>query len=156
MPSESAAAPTIRVPRDQVERFLEEFTASPQWRDGLGFFLRTDCPLGELEILRQQERDIAKVTVFSNAVTRTILGADGLPRWTAMSEEDRQAERLATHARIRAESQGRVLAEGLQRMAGRYGTPAESEQAAFLSGNRADGSGAGAQPRPRVPPLLVR
>ena len=126
---------TIRVPRDHVERFLDEFTASPQWRDGLGFFLRTDCPLGELDVLRQQERDIAKVTVFSNAVARTILGADGLPRWTAMSEEERQAERLATHARIRAEIEGRILAEGLQRMADRYGTPAESELAAFLSSN---------------------
>ena len=126
---------TIRVPRDQIERFLEEFTASPQWRDGLGFFLRTDCPLGELETLRQQERDIAKVTVFSNAVTRTILGADGIPGWTAASEEGRQAERLATHARVRAEIEGRVLAEGLQRMADRYGTPPESELAAFLSGN---------------------
>jgi hypothetical protein len=126
---------TIRVPRDQIERFLEEFTASPHWRDGLSFFLRTDCPLGKLETLRQQERDIAKVTVFSNAVTRTILGADGIPRWTATSEEDRQAERLATHARVRAEIEGRVLAEGLQRMADRYGTPPESELAAFLSSN---------------------
>ena len=126
---------TIRVPRDHVERFLDAFTASPQWRDGLGFFLRTGCPLGELDVLRQQERDISKVTVFSNAVTRTIPGGDGLPRWTAMSAEDRQAERLATHARIRAENEGGVLAEGLQRMAGRYGAPAESELAAFLSGD---------------------
>jgi hypothetical protein len=126
---------TIRIPRDHVERFLDAFTGSPQWQDGLGFFLRTGCPLGELEILRQQERDIAKVTVFSNAITRTILGADGLPRWTATSEKDRQAERLATHARIRAENQGRVLAAGLQRMACRYGAPAESDLAAFLSGN---------------------
>ena len=73
--------------------------------------------------------------MFSNAVARTILGADGLPRWTATSTEERQAQRLATHARIRAESEGRILAEGLQRMADRYGTPAESELAAFLSGN---------------------
>jgi hypothetical protein len=126
---------TIRVPRDHVERFLDEFTASPYWRDGMGFFLRTGCPLGELDVLRQQERDIAKLTVFASAVARTILGADGLPRWTARSPEEGQAERLATHARIRAENQGQILAEGLQRIASRYGIPAESELAAFLSSN---------------------
>jgi hypothetical protein len=126
---------TFRVPRDHLERFLDTFTASPHWQDGLGFFLRTGCPLGELDVLRQQERDIAKVTVFGNVITRTILGADGLPRWTATSEEDHQAERLATHARIRAENEGRILAEGLLRMTGRYGTPAESDLTVFLSSN---------------------
>jgi Domain of unknown function (DUF4209) len=126
---------SVRVPRDHAERFLDAFVASPQWRDGLGFFLRTGCPVGDLERLRQEERDIAKVTVFSNAVTRTILGADGLPRWTAVSAGDRQAERLASLARIRAENEGRILAEGLRRMTGRYGVPAESDLATFLSGN---------------------
>jgi len=126
---------SFRVPRDQIERFLDGFTASTDWRDGLGFFLQTDCPLGDLARLRQEERDIAKVTVFSSLISRTILGADGLPRWTAASDDDRQAERLATCARIRAETQGRILAEGLQRMPDRYGTPAESELSAFLSRN---------------------
>jgi Domain of unknown function (DUF4209) len=126
---------TIRVPHDHVERYLDAFTASTRWQDGLGFFLRTDCPIGSLDVLRQQERDIAQVTVFVSTIARTILGRDGLPRWTAASEADRQAERLAFHARVRAETQGRDLAEGLQRFAGRYGTPAESELAAFLSGN---------------------
>jgi Domain of unknown function (DUF4209) len=126
---------SIRVPRDQVERFLDGFTASIDWRDGLGFFIRTGCPLGELARLRQEERDIAKVTVFGSLVARTILGADGLPRWTATSADDRQAARLATCARIRAENQGHILAEGLQRMARRYGTPGESDLATFLSRN---------------------
>ena len=71
--------------------------------------------------------------MLSSLISRTILSADGLPRSTAKSAEDRQAERFATCARIRAENQGRILAEGLQRMADRYGTPAESELAVFLS-----------------------
>jgi len=118
-----------------VERFLDGFTASPDWRDGINYFLQTECPLGDLARLRQEERDIAKVTVFSSLLPRTILGKDGLPRWTASSDEDRQAERLATCARIYVENQGRVLAEGLQRMERRYGTPAEVNLAAHLSRN---------------------
>jgi hypothetical protein len=83
--------------------------------------------------LRQQERDITNVTVFASNITRVILGDDGLPRWTPSSDKEEQAERLATHARIRAENQGRILAEGLQRLATRYGVPEEAELANFLS-----------------------
>ena len=89
-------------------------------------------PAGDRARLRHEERDVATVTVVSSLISRTILGAGGLPRWTAKPAADRQAERLATGARIRAENQGRILAEGLQRIADRYGTPAESELAAFL------------------------
>ena len=126
---------SIRMPRDQVERFLDAFVASPDWRDGLRFFLHTGCPSGDLGQLRDQERDLGKATVFTSLVTRTILGADGLPRWTAASAEDRQAVQLASLARIRAENQGRVLAEGLGRMVDRYGTPAESDLMIFLAAN---------------------
>ena len=42
---------------------------------------------------------------------------------------------LASLARIRAENQGRVLAEGLGRMVDRYGTPAESDLMIFLAAN---------------------
>jgi len=45
----------IRMPRDQIERFLDGFTASTDWRDGLSFFIQTDCPLGDLARLRQEE-----------------------------------------------------------------------------------------------------
>jgi hypothetical protein len=126
---------SVRIPRDQLERFLDGFTMSPDWRDGLRFFLSTSCPTGDLGGLRQEARDIAKVAILSSHISRTILGADGLPRWTAASDEDREAERIASIARIRAENQGRVLAEGLSRIAECYGDPAEQDIAVFLSAN---------------------
>jgi hypothetical protein len=70
---------SVRVPPDQIERFLNGFTASPEWRDGLRFFLRTDCPTGELAGLRQQAQDIARFAVLRSVIPITILGADGLP-----------------------------------------------------------------------------
>lgn len=126
---------SVRVPPDQIERFLDGFTASPEWRDGLRFFLHTDCPTGELAALKQQAQDIARVAILRSVIPTTILGADGLPRWTAQSAEDREAERIATCARIRAESQAQLLAQGLHRLAERYGTPDEASVAAFLSRN---------------------
>ena len=124
---------SVRVPPDQVERFLYGFVASSDWRDGIGFFLRTECPSGDIARLRQEARDIARVAVFRAMIPVTILGGDGLPRWTARSAQDQEAELVASCARIRAEGQGRLLAEGLRRIADQYGTPSGEELAVFLS-----------------------
>lgn len=51
---------SVRVPADQVERFLYGFTASPEWRDGMRFFLNTDCPTGDLAQLKQQAEDLSQ------------------------------------------------------------------------------------------------
>ena len=126
---------SVRVPADQVERFLHGFTASPEWRDGLRFFLNTDCPTGDLEQLRQQAHDLARVAPLVSVIPLGLLGDDGLPRWTAQSPEEQEAGRMATCARIRAESQGQLLAQGLQRLAERYGVPDEASLMAFLSEN---------------------
>jgi hypothetical protein len=126
---------SVRVPADQVERFLHDFTASPEWRDGLRFFLSTDCPTGDLAQLRQQAHDLARIAPLVSVIPLGLLGDDGLPRWTAQSPEEQEAGRMATCARIRAELQGRHLAQGLHRLAERYGVPDEPSLMAFLSEN---------------------
>lgn len=126
---------SVRVPADQVERFLNGFTASLEWRDGMRFFLNTDCPTGELAQLRQQAQDLARVAPLVSVIPAGLLGSDGLPRWTAQSPEDQEAGRMATCARVRAELQGQFLAQGLHRLAENCGTPDEASLAAFLSWN---------------------
>jgi len=124
---------SVRLPPHQVELFLDGFVAGANWREGLHFFLQTDCPTGDLDRLRQELRDNAAHTTFLNVVGRTIVGKGGLPRYTGTSDDDRRAAAEADHARIRADIQGQILAEGLLRMPGRYGIPDESQIAAFLS-----------------------
>jgi hypothetical protein len=126
---------SVRVPADQVERFLHGFTASPKWRDGMRFFLNTDCPTGDVAQLRQQAHDIARVAPLVSVIPTSLLGGDGLPRWTAQSPEEQEAGRMATCARIRAELQGQYLAQGLHRLAERYGIPDEASLVVFLSEN---------------------
>lgn len=124
---------SVRLPTGQVKRFLDRFVSGPDWRDGLGFFLLTGCPVGDLGQLRQEVRDTAALTVFLNATSRTILGKDGLPRYTTASDDDKLAAQEATYACTRAEIHGQALAGGLRRMPDRYGIPGESQVAAFLS-----------------------
>ena len=125
---------SVRLPSDRVERFLSGFVASTDWRDGLRFFLKTDCPTGDLAELRQEVRDAAKLTPFLSVTGRTLLSREGLPRIISSEDDDRAAQMQAVHARVRAELQGRVLAEGLRRMADRYGVPSELDLAILLSG----------------------
>jgi hypothetical protein len=126
---------SVRVPADQVERFLDGFTASPEWRDGMRFFLNTECPTGDLTQLRQQAHDLARIAPLVSVIPTSLLGNDGLPRWTAQSPEEQEEGRMATCARIRAELQGQHLAQGLHRLAERYRIPDEKSLVIFLSEN---------------------
>jgi hypothetical protein len=99
------------------------------------FFLNTDCPTGDLAQLRQQAHDLARVAPLVSVIPTSLLGDDGLPRWTAQSPEEQEAGRMATCARVRAELQGQHLAQGLQRLAERYGVPDEASLMVFLSDN---------------------
>lgn len=126
---------SVRVPSDQVERFLYGFTEGPEWRDGMRFFLNTDCPTGQLAQLKQQAQDIARLAPLVSMIPRNLLGSDGLPRWVAQTPEEQEADRIATCARIRAELQGQHLAQGLRRLEERYGAPDEASLIACLSEN---------------------
>jgi hypothetical protein len=124
---------SVRLPPGPGERFLNGFVAGTDWRDGLRFFLKTGCPTGDIAELRHEARDAARLTPFLSMTGRTLLSGEGLPRIASSADDDRTAQTLAFHPRIRAELQGRLLAEGLRRMAGRYGVPAELDLAILLS-----------------------
>lgn len=125
---------SVRLLPDQVERFLGGFTVSPDWCGGLRYFLNTGCPTGDLAALKRGVRDVAKLTPFLSATGRVLLTDEGLPRLISSEDGDRTAQMQATNARNLAELQGRLLAQGLKRMADRYGVPAEAELAILLSG----------------------
>ena len=90
---------SVRLPSDRVERFLSGFVASTDWRDGLRFFLKTDCPTGDLAELRQEVRDAAKLTPFLSVTGRTLLSREGLPRIISSEDDDRAAQMQAVHAK---------------------------------------------------------
>lgn len=127
------------LPRDARERYLTGFTRSPMWADALALFLDSDCPTGAYDALVQQERDMAKVSVLRRLFRRTELTHEGRPGWSTSSDEQDQAAEIAWIASNHAREHGRLLAEGLRRMADRYDLPDESALTEHLSlGGRAD------------------
>ena len=126
---------SVRMPRDAVQRYLDDFTRSPQWADGLTVFLASDCPTGSYQRIVQQERDLARVSVFRRLMRRTQLAREGLPAWsTSDDDQDALAER-AWIAGVTAQEYGRLLARGMHDLAERYDLPDEETLTAHLSLN---------------------
>jgi hypothetical protein len=120
------------LPRYALESWLRQFTRSPDWRDAMERFLAGPPPTGEVERLREFERDTR--SGLRRLLPATVLGGDGLPRATANKEADRAAHEMSFVARINAEHLGRMMAEGLRRIADYYGVPTEDDLVGLFMG----------------------
>lgn len=121
------------VPRYVPEQWLSTFVRSPDWRDGLEVFLTTPPPTGNLADLRRAEEESRGG--LRRIFTSTVLSSQWLPRATTRGDDDEIQHELAFFARVAAENMGRLLAEGLDRIAKRYGVPGEDELTVVLSRN---------------------
>ena len=102
-----------------------QFTRSPDWRGGMGWFLAGDPPSGEVRRLKDYERNTrgGLRRVFAS----TTFSSEGLPRATTGGDDDQAAHEMSFAARISAEYIGGMIAEGLRRMASHYGVPGEGD-----------------------------
>ncbi|GAA1910642.1 hypothetical protein GCM10009737_10100 [Nocardioides lentus] len=104
------------------------------WRDALTSWLKTGSPSGNAEANRSGARDVARSSLVSQLGMPTIVyGRDGLPRWTASSEEDRREHELIRHEMFSVQFNGLILAQGLDAIAARFGVPKVDELSLFLS-----------------------
>lgn len=124
----------FELPQDKVEMWLANFTYGPDWRHGLTFFTLTDCPTGTKDELEALARSIAGASVMLSVLPTSVATAEGLPKKTANTDEERRAYLLAKAARIAA-VEGALLARGLQRIASTYGVPTEEDLVVLLSTN---------------------
>jgi hypothetical protein len=116
---------SVSLPRFVPESWLRQFTRSPDWRDAMRWFLADPPPSGDVERLREFERETR--SGLRRLLPATMLGSDGLPRATANTEADRAAHEMSFTAKVNAEYSGRMMAEGLRRMADHYGIPTEED-----------------------------
>jgi len=116
------AASTL--PGHVVEGFLRDYTRSVAWRDGFDEFFASDPPTGPIDQVRQHGRQSR--SGLSKILPATIL-AGGLPRATAGDQDAQDRFDMSLFAQVRAENIGRLMAEGLRRIADRYGVPSEDD-----------------------------
>lgn len=127
------------LPRDVFEGYFDQFTQSPDRRDGLMAFLHSECPTGDVAQLRRTADDLARISVLRRLFPVVVLGPDGLPVVEASSEEDKDEHDIAGIAAQQAATYGRLLAEGLFRVRDRYGVPDRDELTLLIAdGGRGD------------------
>ncbi|HEX8627160.1 MAG TPA: hypothetical protein VF755_03190, partial [Catenuloplanes sp.] len=97
-----------------VQDWLADFTRPTDWRTALDRFLTDDCPTGNIAALRAEAA--ASRTVLSTYLPPVLL-AGGLPKASATTPQEQEKHEMSFAASVRAENIGRLLAEGLRRLA---------------------------------------
>ena len=123
---------SMRVPADQVARYVARYGRGRDWRDALKHFLWSSPPTGHLDDLKAQAADYARTSIARNIATRVQLTAAGLPTYT-IPPEDLNAD-LAFVAQFGAAMHGELLASGLERLVERFGVPAVADLDDYLIG----------------------
>lgn len=112
---------SMEMPAWIPERELFDYTSGSSWRDGLRYFLsRPDPPSGSVENVRAAAN--ASTGGISSLFSVTVFG-HGLPRATSTTDSERDAHEMSKVASFSASMFGHIYAEGLDRMASRYGVP---------------------------------
>ncbi len=122
----------VTVPADEVERYIERLVGG-SWQEALTAIGAVGPPSGQVEKniadIEQQMKDFP----LSHLFTRTLLGPDGIPTKSAMSEEEHKAEALIRQELFGIQVESHFRAEALDRARERYGQPSAEELAEFFT-----------------------
>ncbi|GAA2080838.1 hypothetical protein IDH50_03210 [Aeromicrobium tamlense] len=123
----------------QMEVIAAEIVRSSEgasWQDALTSWLKTGSPAGSAKANREGAENLASKALVSQLGMPTVVyGRDGLPRWTAASEEDRRDHELARHEMFAIQFNGLILAEGLETISRSHGVPDVTELTLHLAHN---------------------
>jgi hypothetical protein len=120
------------LPEEEVEKYLAEFTSAPSWEAALQRLLADGPPTGNTPQNRSQVEKAAAGAPLYATIPRTRIGGDGLPRFTASSDEERAEWLLAEHEVLRLRMQSGLTAEALRRVWSRWGPISEDDLTAYL------------------------
>ena len=134
----------VKIPEEQIEAHFAQFTDQPAWRDALLRTIAFGPPSGQLDENREQVAAHARIAPLSSIFPHVQLGDDGLPRFTASSDEEMEDQRLVSYEMLRAQVSGMLLQETLTRIWAKWGPIPADELGTFLSEAAHVDSGLGA------------
>jgi uncharacterized protein DUF4209 len=125
----------VPIPREEVERYLASFSEQETWEDALLLVLAHGPPSGVTPANREQAEKLARETPLLSVVSHMEVGGDGLPRFTATTEDEIRKHRLVRYEMQRAQLTAIFLPEAFERIWGKWGPIDEEALAAFLGIN---------------------
>lgn len=123
----------FRMSRLPIERFLRQFTQSPNWRRSLHLFSQTPPPTGSVEQLKRAEEQRLLRPRLVDIVSTVLLDEDRLPSWEPTTVEEQLEYQKARDAGLSAAVTATHLAEVLDRFKSHYGAITVDDLAAYVS-----------------------
>lgn len=118
------------IPAWVPELGLHPYVRGHTWHHGILYFLMSGSPGGDVERARKAEEN--RDTSFRELLSPTLFGGGNLPRATLTTEEEKFNHRVGERVGFTALDAGGIHAEGLRRLAAKYGTPTEDELTSLL------------------------
>ncbi|MGD0705469.1 MAG: hypothetical protein ABSA02_37000 [Trebonia sp.] len=121
------------LPEEEAEKYFAAFSGVPSWEAALSLLLADGPPTGNTSVNKSQVEKTAAGAPLYAAIPKTRIGGDGLPRFTASSDEERAEWLLAEHEVLRLRMQSGLTAEVLRRVWSRCGPISQDALTAYLS-----------------------
>lgn len=120
------------LPEDAMEAYWAAFTNAPSWEVSLALLILGNAPSGDASVNREQAAQLTGNAPLYAALPKTRLGGDGLPRFTASTEDQRSEWLLAECETLRLGVQAGMIAEALRRVWSKWGPVSEGDLTAYL------------------------
>ena len=107
------------VTSEQIEELIESMVGDDWW-DSVGRVLAAGPPTGDVKRNREQAAERAREFPLQALLPKVRLGGDGLPRYSARSEEDQLDDQLTDAETAGMQWMGHLMAEALRRACERF------------------------------------
>ena len=111
----------IKIPTEEIEAHIATFTDQPTWELALLRLISFEPPSGNTAENGEQVANQAKLAPISAIIPRVQIGGDGLPRFTASTDEERADYALVAHEMFRTSFVGAFLPEILDQIWTKWG-----------------------------------
>jgi hypothetical protein len=112
---------------------VANYSHGSDWRESLTSWLNSPPPSGIKADNELFVQEAATLAPLSSLLSTVIMGADNLPRWTAVSDEDKHVAQLARIETMKMQLAGTVLTRALDRIKQEHDIPPLADLAIFLS-----------------------
>jgi len=123
----------VRINAGEAEVYVQRFLEQPSWREALLLLIANAPPTGRLERNRANAEAMVRIAPFAATLPTTLLGADGLPRFTAATDEDKAKLRLIRCELSQLQVLGPFVTEILNRIGAKWDPIPTDDLAAFFA-----------------------
>ena len=125
----------VSLPKEAIDSTIEQIVGTTTWQDAFARLVGGEPPTGRLERNQASAAEAAQAAPFSHTIPVTRMGRDGLPRWTARTQAERDAYHLAETELRFLQILGWVFPAALVEIGQRFGPINVDELAEFLGTN---------------------